>query len=46
MYVEYWAHRHYEDPKLKEEVVDEDLTEEEVQRLMDDPDAWEDVFKT
>lgn len=46
MLTDYWAHKYYDDPKLKEEVEDESLTPEEIDRLGNDPDAWEDVFKT
>lgn len=44
MLTEYWAHRFFDDPKLQEEIVDEDMDEEMIDRLMNDPDAWDEVM--
>lgn len=44
MATEYWAYQFFLDPKLKEQVEDESLTGDELARLMEDPDAWEEVF--
>lgn len=47
MLVDYWAWRHVEDPKLREEAIDPDFDEEvaamERQLLDEDPSDWEDV---
>lgn len=40
METDYWAHRYYEDPKLKEEIEDEEFDLQEVLQSMEDGD-WE-----
>lgn len=44
MLTEYWAHKYYEDPKLKEEVEDTEFNLEEVLQQMQD-DEWETVIQ-
>lgn len=46
MLTDWWAHRYYDDPKLKDQVEDDEMTPEMIDRLANDEDAWEDVFKT
>lgn len=44
MATEFWAYQYFEDPKLKEAAEDDSLTPEVIKNLMEDPDAWEEVF--
>lgn len=38
------AHQFLSDPKSREEVVDEEIDDDLIERLKEDPNAWEDVL--
>lgn len=47
METDYWAHRYYEDPKLKEEVEDEDFDLAKVlEEIEHNPNDWDTIISS